>query len=185
MGLEKKYTVYSHTDPQTGRRYIGITSQKPERRWQKGLGYVKNREFYGLIKQRGWDNLEHRILKDGLDGPAALEMEQRLIKRYHLQDKARGINMRAGGFSNAPSDDIKKRISNTLLGHEVSDETRSRLRDAAAVRGVWQLSPDGRKLQRYRSLSDAARAVGGLKPNIWAVANGQRKSYKGYGWEYE
>lgn len=185
LQTSKKYTVYSHTDPETGLKYIGITSQNPERRWQKGLGYVKNKEFYGLIKKRGWDNLKHKILKDGLDGPAALEMEQRLIKRYHLQDKNKGINMRAGGFSNAPSDDIKHRIAQTLMGHEVSEETRSRIRDAIPSRGVYQLSPDGKRLKKFRSLSEAARAVSGLKPNIWAVANGHRKSYKGYGWEYE
>ena len=112
-------------------------------------------------------------------------MEQRLIKRYHLQDKAKGINMRAGGFSNAPSDDIKHRIAQTLMGHEVSEETRSRIRDAIPSRGVYQLSSEGKRLKKFRSLSEAARSIGGLKPNVWAVANGLRKSYKGYGWEYE
>lgn len=29
------YTVYKHTTP-SGKVYIGITGQKPERRWQNG-----------------------------------------------------------------------------------------------------------------------------------------------------
>ena len=33
------YIVYMHTTP-SGKRYIGITAQTVERRWQNGFGYA-------------------------------------------------------------------------------------------------------------------------------------------------
>lgn len=180
---ENIYTVYEHADPESGMHYVGITKQSPERRWQKGLGYVKNADFYKLIQQRGWDKLEHRILKDKLTQQAAMELEENLIKQRKLQNE---LNMRGGGYSNTPSEAIKKRIAESLLGHEVSEETRERIRNSIPSRGISQYGLDGKRLiKRYRSLSEAAREIGGLKPNIWAAANGKRPTYKGYKWAYD
>lgn len=43
------YTVYMHTTP-NGKRYIGITAQTVERRWQNGYGYAYggNDYFFNL-----------------------------------------------------------------------------------------------------------------------------------------
>lgn len=180
----KNYSVYVHSDPETGRRYVGITRQSPEKRWQRGLGYVKNKEFYGLVKSRGWDALDHAVIKSGLTHADACKLEEDLIKQYKLQDPVYGINMRAGGFSNRPSDEIKARIAQSLLGHEVSEATRLKLQKNVPGRNVLQLSLDGKQLKKYRSLSEAARSVEGRKPNIWAVLNGTRPTYKGYRWVY-
>lgn len=182
--LERNYTVYMHSDPETGRRYIGITGQNPNKRWQRGLGYVKNKEFYGLIKDRGWDYLKHEVVKDKLDRAAALALEEKLIKKYKLQEKSHGINMRAGGYSNRPSDEIKARIAKALLGHEVAEETRVKLRASVPSKKVVQFGLDGKKIKVHHSLSEAARAVDGKKPNIWAAINGARPTYKGYTWAY-
>lgn len=50
-----------HISP-SNKRYIGITSQKPEIRWANGKGYSYNKHFYRAIQKYGWDNFEHRIL---------------------------------------------------------------------------------------------------------------------------
>ncbi len=45
VGFE--YNVYSHTSP-SGKKYIGITKQKPEHRWSNGDGYKHKWRYEGL-----------------------------------------------------------------------------------------------------------------------------------------
>lgn len=55
------YTVYMHVSP-SGKRYIGITSQKVEKRWANGKGYKTQQYFYRAIKKYGWNNFQHIIV---------------------------------------------------------------------------------------------------------------------------
>ena len=46
INQQKTYTVYEHVNKVNGKRYIGTTSQKPEKRWGwKGSGYF-NQPFW-------------------------------------------------------------------------------------------------------------------------------------------
>lgn len=42
--MEKKWCVYVHIAP-NGKKYVGITSQKPEKRWNHGEGYQRHPYF--------------------------------------------------------------------------------------------------------------------------------------------
>lgn len=80
--MELKFIVYEHVNLFNNKRYIGITSQIPEVRWQRGSGYRENTIFFRAIKKYGWDNFEHNILYEGLSNREALEIESTLIKKY-------------------------------------------------------------------------------------------------------
>lgn len=80
--MELKFIVYEHVSLFNNKRYIGITSQIPEVRWQRGSGYRENTIFFRAIKKYGWDNFEHNILYEGLSNREALEIESTLIKKY-------------------------------------------------------------------------------------------------------
>lgn len=80
--MELKFIVYEHVNLFNSKRYIGITSQIPEVRWQRGSGYRENTIFFRAIKKYGWDNFEHNILYEGLSNREALEIESTLIKKY-------------------------------------------------------------------------------------------------------
>lgn len=90
------YYVYKHTSP-SGKVYIGVTRQIPEKRWQNGLGYRTQVRFYRAIKKYGWDNFIHEILYSGLTYDEANEKERELIKMYKSHDKNFGYNIEHGG----------------------------------------------------------------------------------------
>ena len=47
---EKKWCVYMHTSP-SGKKYIGITSNKPKRRCDHGDGYLKKKKMMNMVSQ--------------------------------------------------------------------------------------------------------------------------------------
>lgn len=85
-----------HTSP-SGKRYVGITKQKPEQRWGKGKNYKNNSYFTGAIEKYGWDNFKHEILfeVDSLEEAKVLEIET--IAKYHSDEREFGYNLSKGG----------------------------------------------------------------------------------------
>jgi group I intron endonuclease len=139
-----------HTCP-NGKKYIGITSQAPERRWQKGKGYAygSNPYFYNAIEKYGWDNIEHTILFRNLTKDEAEEKEIELIKEHKTSQREYGYNIDLGGFScGKHSEEYKIRMSNMQKeiwermperriamsklrsGTHLSEETKEKLRQA-------------------------------------------------------
>lgn len=76
--MTNNYCVYKHTCP-GGEVYYGITGRKPERRWNNGLGYSKQPEFFSLIINYGWGNIKSEVLLEGLSKEEALRIEALLI----------------------------------------------------------------------------------------------------------
>ena len=97
--MAKEYYVYLHTFPD-GKRYVGITSMKPERRWNKGRGYrrrIKGRYTqkamaYATLKN-DWDSIKHEVLASGLTREEAREIESRLIAEYRSNEPEYGYNI--------------------------------------------------------------------------------------------
>ena len=92
------YTVYKHTAP-NDKIYIGITNQKPERRWRKGESYNHNLHFMRAIQKYGWENFKHEILFTGLTKEEAEKREVELIAFYHSNNPDFGYNIANGGNS--------------------------------------------------------------------------------------
>lgn len=91
------YCVYCHTNIKNGKRYIGITSQKPEQRWQKGRKYSNNLHFKRAIDECGWDGFLHKILYDNLSLNQAEQKEIELIKKYKCCDPEHGYKKACNG----------------------------------------------------------------------------------------
>ena len=144
------YIVYMHTCP-NGKKYIGITSQAPERRWQKGKGYAYGSSpyFYNAIEKYGWDNIEHTILFRNLTKEEAERKEVELIKEHKTSQRKYGYNIDLGGSScGKHSEEYKIRMSNMQkeiwaktperriamsklkTGSHLSEETKEKLRQA-------------------------------------------------------
>lgn len=111
-----KYCVYIHTNKINGKRYIGITSTKPELRWRHGDGYYKNKHFRDAIQKYGWDNFAHEIVFNGLSKEDACAIEKKLIQDYKTQDKRHGYNLTDGGETFHHSQDSKQLMSERRKG---------------------------------------------------------------------
>lgn len=123
------FCVYRHTAPD-GRVYIGITSQKPQARWQGGNGYKSNSYFTRAIQKYGWENFTHNILFCDLSESEAKQKEIELISEHKSNIRKYGFNISSGGESKKGtkiSDWQKKRISEASKGRVVSLETRKKL----------------------------------------------------------
>lgn len=90
---EKKYCVYIHTNKTNQKKYVGMTSLKPQIRWgNNGSGYKAQERFYTDILQYGWDGFEHEVIYSDLSKSEAQEKEIELIKQHITYDTEHGYN---------------------------------------------------------------------------------------------
>lgn len=163
------YIVYMHENLVNGKKYIGITSYEPQKRWANGKGYYRNKHFSDAIKRYGWDAFDHRILFSGLEKDEACDIEQAMIKKYHTQDKQRGYNITSGGEHFKHSKESKRLMSEHRKGKnkgKFTEEHRLRIKEnhagGAESRPVLCVETG----EEYKSINDAARATGINKKGI-------------------
>lgn len=206
MGV-KTYCVYSHTNKINGKIYIGLTSMKPEERWKNGVGYHAGTHFRNAIDKYGWDNFEHRIIKDGLTENEASYWEQYYISFYNSTDRQYGYNMSSGGESGGhpQTEETKKKISENgyhygMLGKKHSNEAKAKMSKSRTGRVFSdetkkKISDAHKKLRNKRvyceeldcifeSLDEAAEKIGRTKSAIVYCCKGKTKTCKGYHLKY-
>lgn len=124
----KEYIVYCHTLKLDGRKYVGITSQKPKKRWNYGNGYSSY--FYNAIKKYGWNNFDHQILYEHLTEEEAINKEIELIEKMQLNDREKGFNICKGGQGTNgykfTEKDLEK-MSKSHMGKKLSEEQKRKI----------------------------------------------------------
>lgn len=154
----KIYTVYKHTlskeisGKDNDMVYVGITSWKPEKRWQNGRGYYKQSYFYNAIKKYGWDNFKHEILFEDLTKEEAEQKEIELIAEYQSNNRNFGYNIANGGNCvGTVSEETKQKISKANMGNQygkgnvLSDEHKRKI--SKAMKGNQHTK--GRKMPEH------------------------------------
>ena len=94
---KRTYSIYRHISP-SGKSYIGITMQNPERRFQNGAGYKTQPAFYRAIEKYGWENFQHEVVEDNLTEKEACQKENYYITEVYKTIAPDGYNTREGGF---------------------------------------------------------------------------------------
>ena len=166
--MDKKWCVYLHTSP-SGKYYVGITSQKPERRWRNGKGYIHNNYFTNAINKYGWDNFMHEIIADDLSENEAKVLEEMLIKKFQSNNVAYGYNITSGGEAELHSERTKQLIRN--------------------IKGmpVCQFDLDMNLICEYQSAKEAAEKTGLYHSMILGCCH-NKSGYKtagGYAWVFK
>lgn len=205
---DRCYTVYMHTSP-SGKRYIGITCQKPEDRWRNGNGYKTQSYFYKSIFKYGWGNFKHEVLYCGLTKEDAEQKEIELIKRYKSDNKDFGYNIEHGGScAGKMSDETKKKLSEinkkenlseetlmkrsaAMTGRELSDNHKERMSEVwyethgdALCKIVHQYTKDGVFVKSWKSARYAAKELEISSSLIIQCCRGNRKTTGGFIWKY-
>ena len=98
----KCYIVYYHTHVESGRRYIGLTSQTMEKRWKNHIHAAKNSKggrwhFPNAIRKYGPEAFEGKVIRVFESLEEANLAEKCLIKRWKTRDPKYGFNTAPGG----------------------------------------------------------------------------------------
>lgn len=154
------------------KKYVGITKQKPEKRWQKGYGYITQTYFQKAIKKYGWNNIEHKILFTNLTKEEACKKEIELIKKYKTNNCKYGYNIASGGegVQGVKITEEKKEILRRALkdnqhakGYKHTDEEKEKMRLAKLGKPNLKLSKKVLCLETniiYPSVAEAKRQTG-------------------------
>lgn len=121
------YSVYMHVNKTNGKRYIGITSQKPLYRWKNGLGYRSQKRFFSAIKSYGWDGFDHYVLRENLSKAEAERTEEELIRKYRSNEEEYGYNIENGGVIHKLSEEQKEHLREINTGKHHSEETKRKM----------------------------------------------------------
>lgn len=149
------YYVYEHIFP-NGKKYIGITSQLPNRRWRDGKGYKSQEMLTRAINKYGWGNITHIVLHSGLTKEEAELKEIELIREYKTNNRKYGYNIENGGGSSK--------------GHHLSKKTREKMSKSRMGEKNWIY---GKHLSAETKLKLSIAHKG--KCDIEAVRRGAKK----------
>lgn len=157
------YTVYKHTCP-NGKIYVGITSRKPEKRWESR--YRSNKHFSAAIVKYGWENIKHEILFTGLTKEDAEQKEIELIALFDSTNPTNGYNIAKGGKTNSGyhhSEKTKNKIKKALQGKKHTAERRKN--ESNTRKKAWQ-NPEYKK---HMQLSHIGKSCGKNNPSSKTV----------------
>lgn len=202
MGMQKDtYCVYMHKNKINNKVYIGVTKQKPEKRFDNGYGYkYSNKEFWADIKKYGWSAFEHIILGSNLSKEDVSKKEEELVKEYDSTNPIKGYNKIEGGFRARRPDTaelMKKRVGvlNPNFGKKASVNTRNALVNHAKngqfgvdnprATSVLQFDRNGDFIKEYKCEIEAIKELGIKSNHISEVCKGKRKTFGGFIWKYK
>lgn len=170
-GLKNKaFAVYKHTNMINGKVYIGITSNKPEKRWgSNGINYKTNKHFYAAIKKYKWENFKHEIIFQNLTKEEACLSEIELIKQYKSNNPKFGYNKSTGGDLSSLG---TVRIQTPEVRKKISDKNS---------RAIICIN----NLIKYKSAREAGRDLNLDYKYISRVLNGHAKHCHGYVFVFE
>lgn len=157
------WTVYCHTHVESGRRYVGLTSQTMERRWATHVSKSKSSRdgrwhFPNAIRKYGKDAFSHEVLRICASLEEANAYEAYFIDLFRTRDARFGFNLAEGGrhephpIRKNPWDDPEYRAKNLprFVASGQTQEARARNREAFRT-------PEFREAQSRRSKATMAR----------------------------
>jgi group I intron endonuclease len=174
--------IYKLINKVNGKIYIGQTWQSLKERWQLGKGYVKCTYLNFAIKKYGKDNFYYEIL-DVVDSQIlADELESFYIKKFDSNNGNIGYNLRTGGSRGLHSEESKRKVSESLMGHIVTEETKQKQSQAKIGYIPWNkdtigvMQPNSTSFKSGERVSIATEFKPGMKP--WNTGKSMSVAYR-------
>lgn len=127
------YSIYKATNKNTGKSYIGFSSDWKSRKRLHKYNSNKNERnyiFYNSIRKHGFDAFQWEVLYQSKDKEHILgTMENHFIELYNTL-APNGYNMKVGGGGGTLTEDAKKKIGEKRKGMVFSDEHKKNLSDS-------------------------------------------------------
>ena len=201
--MDKNYKVYIHIFP-NNKKYIGITMNIPNYRWNNGNGYNRQKIMKNAIKKYGWENIKHKILFTNLTKEEAEQKEIELIAFYKSNQRKYGYNIENGGNCvGKMSEETKKKISKSNIGKNTGikngmygkhPKEEFKKGNIPHNKGKKTSEEERRKRSKpvlcvetgiiYYSAREANKQTGISYKSISSVCNKKRKTTGGYHWEF-
>lgn len=185
-----KWCVYVHIFPNK-KRYVGITSRKPNDRWKNGEGY-KRQYVYKAIQKYKWHNIDHKILYTDLSKEEAEQKEIELIKEFKSNNVKYGYNIDNGGMScGQHSETTKKKMSfiasnrkgrlNPFYGKHHIKKTIETIKSKTGIK-IKQYDLSGNFIKEWNSQNEIYNELHIDRKSVRLCCKGIYKQAGGYIW---
>ncbi len=157
-----RFIVYVVESSATTKRYIGITSRSLKIRWSQHRAACTRNSDYAIhraMRRHGISTFTIREIGTARDWNSLCAMERKYIAEYKSFGLY-GYNMTEGGEgSGSPSDEVRRKIGNSLKGRKLSDETRNRMSISkqAMTDETKNKMSESRKGKKRKPLTDAQK----------------------------
>ena len=169
------YKVYIHVNKINGKRYIGVTKQKVEKRWGNGCNYSSNVEFYADILAYGWENFYHYVLMDNLSKEEAKCNEEFLINLWDTTNKEKGYNVNIGDKC---TEETRKKMSKAMRGNTNGKGNKGNSKKVICITTNKVFNSIKEAMEYYNIKSDIGRCCRGEVESCGKLANGVKLQWK-------
>ena len=127
--------IYSATNINNNKIYIGQSQQSLEKRWKNHLRDYnrndKNTHFYNAIRKYGTECWKVEVLEEVNNIELLNEAEMKWIEHYDTFNRDKGYNSTNGGENGFIfSDETKEKMRQAKLGKSLSEETKEKMKQS-------------------------------------------------------
>lgn len=175
--------IYMIQNKLNNKIYIG-QAVDIEKRWEKHRsalrgGYHHNKHLQNSWKRDGEENFEFTLLLECEESDLNM-YEEYYIFELMTYDPRVGYNNNYGGDSGRPTEETKRKLSESHKGKQLSEEHKRKI-----SKTVVQIDPTTNKIVKVWESSIEAERQGGFNHRaISQCCNGKRKTHKGYKWVF-
>lgn len=132
--------IYTATNTVNNKIYVGQTTQPLKQRIYQHKSDAKRRAnrsyyFYNAIQKYGFDAFVWEEVAEADDLDILDELEIFYMNLFDSTNRDKGYNLKPGGYNRGHSKETRQKISKTLKGRKLPEETKRLIRKNHAFKG--------------------------------------------------